>query len=98
MRSTPLALIAILGCFILGQACGSDDEPASTNTNHGDPCASSGTCAPPFPYCAAGLCVECVGDNNCDNGRSCNLDSHTCVECTSDGQCPQEDPYCSASG
>ena len=64
----------------------------------GQPCTSSGQCSPPTPYCdpAAGVCVECLGDANCDSGV-CDLGSHTCQGCTSGAQCDGARPFCDSA-
>jgi len=82
---------------VLGDALGNPDVS-------GPPCTSDVQCSQPTPYCdtPANVCVQCLGDPNCNNGqngnRFCNLGSHTCVQCNTSAQCGGQNPYCSAGG
>lgn len=62
----------------------------------GAACATSGECAPPFPYCHPSLfeCVECLGDAHC-SGRMCDTTRGVCTACLSDLDCAGVRPYCS---
>jgi Cys-rich repeat protein len=101
---------SIAVCFasailVLAAACSSSKKsPGTTDgsgSGSGSACLNDSTCAPPNPYCepGGGVCVECLGDPNCTNGRFCSA-THQCVECVMDSQCGGGGgmPYCSPQG
>jgi Cys-rich repeat protein len=98
------AVAAPLSCaVILSWGCGSSGDADGSSPSTGPdgqpavPCSGSGECAPPNPYCGVvGICVECLGDANCDGGEVCSP-AGICSECTSDADCGGDNPYCSVS-
>src|SRR5262245_43966343 len=99
-----VAASCALACVLLETpGCGGGDHAGSTSSvvGPGGPviaCTSDGQCMRPVPYCSpqAGVCVACLGDPNCSNGRHCDPASHACVQCTDNTQCGGGgEPYCS---
>ena len=59
------------------------------------PCTAAADCEGDTPFCDtdAGRCVECEGDQNCENQETCSA-LGVCIECSTDAECGGEDPFC----
>jgi MYXO-CTERM domain-containing protein len=95
IRAFVAAGVAALGVVTL--APGARAEDAGADSGAGASCASSADCVAPLPHCepTRHVCVECIGDRNCEAGQVCDVATGTCAACLSDADCSVDFPYCS---
>jgi len=88
--------------LVVSAACGKVDNngpgdgPGPGDDAGGDsgggPCTANDQCAAPTPVCdtAGGTCVECVQNDQCAAGETCDASSHTCRACSVDADCASD--------
>ncbi len=82
----PLCLLALIGCSPVH--AGDDDGAADASIRPDSMmCMNDLDCTGAASHCLDGLCVQCLGNDQCAAGQLCDTQTHECRGCAQHSEC-----------